>query len=74
MAKIMRRNGFYLIRSPCPKSEFDEDIGDWCGENRVTIQHSNPSGSLISIEDCLATDARLSFLFKAVCEIESLRG
>jgi len=74
MAKIYRRNRFYIIRSSCPKDEFDEDVGDWCKANRVEIQHAHPAGSTLSIEDCLATDARLAFLFKAVCEIESIHG
>jgi len=74
MAKIVRGNRFYIIRSPCPKEEYDEDIGDWCKANRVEINHDYHGGSTLSIEDCLATDARLAFLFKAVCEIESMHG
>ena len=74
MAKIYRRSEFYIIKSPCSKEEYEEDIGDWCKANRVEIQHAHPSGSTLWILNSLATDARLAFLFKAVCEIESIHG
>ena len=73
MAKISRKQNLYVIRSPLRKEEFDEDIGDWCKYNKVNIQHANPSGCALSIEDCVATDARLAFLFKTICEFEAVR-
>lgn len=72
MAKILRRNGFYIIRSQCPKEVFDEQIEELLFSG-VTIGHAHPSGSTISVPMELATDARLAFLFKVVCEIEEIR-